>query len=73
MLVLVLVVPLSAPAIPGRLGQYLATYLPDAWAGQALLSTGDALVGPWQGFGILCAWTVVLLGAAAVLLRRRDA
>jgi len=29
--------------------------------------------GPWQGFGVLLVWVVVLLTAAAVLLRRRNA
>jgi ABC-2 type transport system permease protein len=31
------------------------------------------LLTPWQGFGVFCAWTAVLLGAAAYLLQRRDA
>jgi ABC-type transport system involved in multi-copper enzyme maturation permease subunit len=28
---------------------------------------------PWGGFGVLCAWVVIALAAAYVLLRRRDA
>jgi ABC-2 type transport system permease protein len=32
----------------------------------------DVLSG-WQGFGVFCAWTVVLLGASAWLLVKRDA
>ncbi len=28
---------------------------------------------PWQGYGVLVAWVVVLATPAAVLLRRRDA
>ena len=27
----------------------------------------------WQGFGVFCAWTVLLLAAAIVLLQKRDA
>jgi hypothetical protein len=30
-------------------------------------------VAPWVGFGLLCAYTAVALGLAAVMLRRRDA
>jgi len=30
-------------------------------------------LAPWAGFAVLCAWTVVALGLAAWLLRRRDA
>ena len=29
-------------------------------------------LAPWAGFAVLCAWTALALGAAAVLLRRRD-
>jgi ABC-2 type transport system permease protein len=28
---------------------------------------------PWQGFGVFCLWTAVLLCAAGYLLVRRDA
>ena len=34
--------------------------------------SGD-LPSPWQGFGVLCIWTVLALAAAAYLLERRDA
>ena len=30
-------------------------------------------LGPWEGFGVLCAYVVVTMGAAAVMLIRRDA
>jgi ABC-type transport system involved in multi-copper enzyme maturation permease subunit len=30
-------------------------------------------LAPWAGFAVLCAWTLVALGAAVYLLRRRDA
>ncbi len=29
-------------------------------------------LGPWAGFAVLCAWAVLALGLATVLLRRRD-
>jgi MprA protease rhombosortase-interaction domain-containing protein len=31
------------------------------------------LLTPWQGFGVFCIWTALLLIAAGYLLRRRDA
>jgi hypothetical protein len=34
--------------------------------------SGD-LLSPWQGFGVLCVWTVLLLAAGGYLLWRRDA
>jgi ABC-2 type transport system permease protein len=32
-----------------------------------------AVFGPWKGFAVLLAWVAVLLTAAAVLLRHRNA
>jgi ABC-2 type transport system permease protein len=29
-------------------------------------------LAPWTGFGVLCAYVVVTMGAAAVMLVRRD-
>ena len=34
---------------------------------------GNYPLPPWAGFAVLCAWVAVALGAAYVLLRRRDA
>jgi ABC-2 type transport system permease protein len=34
--------------------------------------SGD-LLSPWQGFGVMCIWTALLLAVAAYLLARRDA
>jgi ABC-2 type transport system permease protein len=34
--------------------------------------SGD-LLSAWQGFGVLCIWTVLALAVAAYLLERRDA
>ena len=33
----------------------------------------DQVLSPWQGFGVFCVWTAVLLAAAGYLLVRRDA
>jgi ABC-2 type transport system permease protein len=45
-------------------------------AGERIISRGptpDTLLEPWVGYGVLAAYTVVLLVAAAVTLKRRDA
>jgi ABC-type transport system involved in multi-copper enzyme maturation permease subunit len=31
------------------------------------------VLSPWQGFGVFCIWTALLLAAAFTLLKRRDA
>lgn len=36
-------------------------------------SVGVAPLEPWQGYGVLLAWVAILLTAAAVLVRHRDA
>jgi alkylation response protein AidB-like acyl-CoA dehydrogenase len=38
-----------------------------------LLTHGTIAAVPWQGFGVFCAWTAVLLVACGWLLVRRDA
>jgi uncharacterized membrane protein AbrB (regulator of aidB expression) len=35
--------------------------------------TADDLLSPWQGFGVMCIWTVLALAVAAYLLEHRDA
>jgi ABC-type transport system involved in multi-copper enzyme maturation permease subunit len=60
--------------IPGSVGAHISAYLP-ANAGLMITQAhqqADDLLSPWQGFGVLCLWTAVLLGAAAWLLQRRD-
>jgi hypothetical protein len=37
------------------------------------LTPEASTLGPWEGFGVLCAYVVVTMGAAAVMLMRRDA
>ncbi|MHA6757888.1 ABC transporter permease [Streptacidiphilus sp. PAMC 29251] len=72
---LVLVIAPMAGQLPGSVGKHIHAYLPSE-AGHLITqqhaATGD-LLGPWQGFGVLTLWTVLLLVVAAVLLRRRDA
>ena len=69
------VLPILAGLLPGNWGAHVNAYLPEQ-AGLLITHAqqlpGD-LLSPWQGFGVLCIWTALLLSAAAYLLRRRDA
>ena len=59
--------PASAFAIQQSTQQYAqvsTTYTP---------ATGYYPLSPIAGFAVLCAWTALALGLAAVLMRRRDA
>jgi ABC-2 type transport system permease protein len=61
--------------IPGTVGKYVNAYMP---ANAGILVTNihqqaTDLLSPWQGFGVLCLWTAVLLAVAGILLARRDA
>jgi ABC-2 type transport system permease protein len=71
----VIVVPPLVGLIPGTIANHVHGYLPTI-AGQLVAQTsqqsGDVLSG-WQGFGVFCAWTAVLLAACSWLLVRRDA
>lgn len=60
--------------LPGTVGKHINAYMP---ANAGILIThvrqqAADLLSPWQGFGVLCLWTVVLLAAAGFLLTRRD-
>lgn len=53
-----------------------AQYLPDQAGGAILTASPEALdrpYGPWEGFGIMAAWTVAALIAGWIVLKRRDA
>jgi ABC-2 type transport system permease protein len=71
----VFVLPILSGLLPGSWGAHVNAYLPEQ-AGTLITHThqqsGD-LLSPWQGFGVLCLWTAVLLAIAAYLLDRRDA
>ncbi|MES5816910.1 ABC transporter permease [Streptomyces sp. RG80] len=74
-LVVVFVLPGVAGLLPGDVGEYVSGYLPGGEAAQAIMSTGDtsdALLSPWQGIGVMAAWTVAALALAALWMRRRD-
>jgi ABC-2 type transport system permease protein len=72
---LVIVVPPLVSLIPGTIANHIHGYLP-VTAGllvtQTTQQSGDVL-SAWQGFGVFCAWTAVLLFACGWLLVRRDA
>ncbi len=71
----VIVVPPLVSLIPGTIANHVHGYLPTV-AGPLVAQTsqqpGDVLSG-WQGFGVFCAWTAVLLAICGWLLVRRDA
>jgi hypothetical protein len=72
---MVLVIFPLAGLLPSSWGAHIHAYLPTI-AGQLITADkhqSGQLLSPWQGFGVFCAWTVLLLAAAIVLLDRRDA
>jgi ABC-2 type transport system permease protein len=71
---LLLVVPVLAEALPSSWSNNISPYLPSN-SGQAIVALHQAphTLAPWTGFGVFCLYAVVALGAAAVMLKRRDA
>jgi ABC-2 type transport system permease protein len=71
-----LVLPIVGNFLPdSTVYNHLVAYLPTQAGqliGQTHRASGD-LLGPWQGFGVLCAYAAIVLIAAGVLLKRRDA
>ncbi|PZS20611.1 MAG: ABC transporter permease [Pseudonocardiales bacterium] len=71
----VLVLAPLAQLLPGSVGKHIHAYLPSE-AGHLIAQARQGpndLLTPWQGFGVFCIWTAVLLAAAVYLLNRRDA
>jgi hypothetical protein len=72
----VLVLPILTGLLPsGWFYDHLNAYLPEQ-AGSLIFAvhqSGSQLLTAWQGFGVLCIWTVLVLAAATYLLERRDA
>ena len=60
-----------SPFLPGTAGSKIMT--PQVQIDAMSHGAVGAVLGPWQGFAVLLAWVAVLLTAAAVLLRRRNA
>ena len=59
------------PFMPGTAGSEI--FMPQAQIDLMTRGAVGTVLSPWQGFGVLLVWVVVLLSAAAVLLRRRNA
>jgi ABC-2 type transport system permease protein len=70
---LVVLSPLAG-LLPGSVGHHVQDYLPGNAGLMITRAHQEAgnLLSPWQGFGVMCIWTVVLLGAATYALKRRD-
>jgi len=72
---IVLVLPILTGLLPGSWGAHVDAYMPEQ-AGSLITHAQQAVGGlltPWEGFGVFCIWTALLLAAGAYLLRRRDA
>jgi ABC-type transport system involved in multi-copper enzyme maturation permease subunit len=72
---MVLVIFPLAGLLPSSWGAHVHAYLPTI-AGQLITQdkpTAGQLLSAWQGLGVFCAWTVLLLAAATFLLQKRDA
>jgi ABC-2 type transport system permease protein len=71
----VFVLPILAGFLPDTWGEHINAYLPEQ-AGSVVFAAhakSGQLLSAWEGFGVFCLWTVVLLGIGAYLLQRRDA
>ena len=66
--------PLAAALLPSSMATDVTKYLP-ANAGQAVTTVkpDPTMLHPWSGFGVLCAYAMVLLALSAVRMRRGDA
>jgi ABC-2 type transport system permease protein len=72
---LLLAVQIVAGFLPGSWSGDVGKYLPGA-AGLAVTMTHPdraTSLSPWTGFGVFCLYAVVLLGFAALRMRRGDA
>ncbi|WP_199547061.1 ABC transporter permease [Streptomyces sp. N35] len=69
-----LIVPAFGPTLPGPLADWTATYWPPSAGGQIVTAYRDpALLDPWPGLAVMAGCVAVLLVAAFLTFRRRDA
>ncbi|HET7658884.1 MAG TPA: hypothetical protein VFK66_00750 [Oryzihumus sp.] len=68
------VLPIVVRFLPSSWADPIDRYLPSS-AGEAIthVHPDPAALSPWAGFGLFCAYAALVLAAAAVSLRRRDA
>ena len=74
-LALMLILGNMVNLVPGTFGEWLTKLMPGN-AGSAIstpVSFNPNLLDPWVGFAVFCAEIAVLLAAAYVVVRRRDA
>jgi ABC-2 type transport system permease protein len=71
---LLFVLPIIVRFLPSSWADPINKYLPNS-AGEAVthVHPDPAMLAPWTGFGLFCAYALVVLLVAAVSLRRRDA
>jgi ABC-2 type transport system permease protein len=72
----VFVLPILAGLLPGNWGAHVNGYLPEqagTLIGQQHPPIDGNVLSAWEGFGVFCLWTALLLAVAAYLLQRRDA
>ena len=62
-----------SPFLPSTAGQQIVASQSSIDQTRAAVGTARVVLDPWQGYGVMMLWVVVLLAVAAVLLRRRDA
>jgi ABC-2 type transport system permease protein len=71
----VFVLPILSGLLPSSWGAHINAYLPEQ-AGSVIAKAhapASQLLSAWEGFGVFCIWTALMLGVAAYLLRYRDA
>ncbi|MFG2690410.1 ABC transporter permease [Streptomyces sp. NPDC048405] len=69
-----LIVPALAPALPGPPADWAAKFWPPSAGGQIVTGYRDpGLLDPWPGLAVMAGCVVVLLVAAFLTFRRRDA
>ncbi|WP_330280962.1 ABC transporter permease [Streptomyces sp. NBC_00588] len=69
-----LIVQAFAPALPGGLGDWVSKYWPPIAGGQIITAVQDPeLLKPGARLGVMAGCVLVLLAAAFVVFRRRDA
>jgi ABC-2 type transport system permease protein len=72
----VFVLPILSGLLPNSWGAHVNGYLPEqagTLIGQAHPTGSGNVLSAWQGFGVFCLWTAVLLAIAAYMLKQRDA
>jgi ABC-type transport system involved in multi-copper enzyme maturation permease subunit len=73
---IVLVLPILTGLLPSSWGAHINGYMPTV-AGQLITAdkaaSGGQVLSAWQGLGVFCAWTALLLIIGGYLLHRRDA